>query len=91
MRAGQRLAREGKIVAKHRVTDGPFSEAKEVVGGYWIIEARDRDEAVQWATRCPLEGDSFIEVRRVYGPEDWSAEARAIVEGSESAKVFDWS
>ena len=50
---------------KHDVTDGPFTEAKEVVGGYWIIEVKDQDEAVEWASRAPLsEGD----VRR--GPPD---------------------
>jgi hypothetical protein len=75
---------------KRSVTDGPFAEAKELVGGYWIIQARDRDEAVQWATRCPLGGDSFVEVRQIYSPEDWSEDQRAIVEGSESAKALSW-
>ena len=47
------------------VTDGPFTEAKELVGGYWIIEASSQEEAVQWATRCPaLDGD-VIEVRPI--------------------------
>src|SRR5690348_4359529 len=38
---------------KPKVTDGPFAEAKEVLGGYWIIQVRSRDEAIAWATRCP--------------------------------------
>ncbi|HET8952884.1 MAG TPA: YciI family protein [Solirubrobacteraceae bacterium] len=47
------------------VTDGPFTETKELIGGYWVIEASSQEEAVQWATRCPaLDGD-MIEVRRV--------------------------
>jgi hypothetical protein len=51
--------------ARPLVTDGPFTEAKELIGGYWVIEASSQEEAVQWATRCPaLEGD-MIEVRRV--------------------------
>ena len=56
------------------VTDGPFSEAKEVVGGYWMIQVRSRDEAIQWATRCPASENEMIEVRQVFEmsefPED---------------------
>ena len=47
------------------VTDGPFTEAKELIGGYWIIEASSQEEAVQWATRCPAKDGDMIEVRRV--------------------------
>ncbi|WP_241004242.1 YciI family protein [Conexibacter sp. SYSU D00693] len=53
------------------VTDGPFTEAKEVVGGYWIIQARDLDEATDWARRCPM-GEGTIEVRQIFDPEDYS-------------------
>jgi hypothetical protein len=50
---------------KPRVTDGPFAESKELVGGYWMIQARSKEEAVEWARRAPmLEGD-IIEVRQV--------------------------
>jgi hypothetical protein len=52
------------------VTDGPFAEAKEVVGGYWLIQARDKAEAVEWAKRCPGE-NCRIEVRRVFEMEDF--------------------
>jgi hypothetical protein len=55
------------------VTDGPFTEAKEFVGGYWIIQARSREEAVEWASRAPL-GDGVIEVRRIGEPSDYSPE-----------------
>jgi hypothetical protein len=46
------------------VTDGPFTEAKELVGGYWIIQARTKEEAVEWALRAPV-GDGTIEVRQI--------------------------
>lgn len=53
MKAGQRLAREGKIVSRHRVTDGPFAEAKEVIGGYWFILAGNLEEAAELAAGNP--------------------------------------
>jgi hypothetical protein len=53
------------------VTDGPFAEAKEVVGGYWLIQASSKEEAVEWATRCPANEGDFIEVRRVFEMEDF--------------------
>ena len=53
MRRGQRLAREGKLVSKLAITDGPFSEVKEVIGGYWFIIARSLDEAAQLAAQNP--------------------------------------
>jgi hypothetical protein len=62
------------------VTDGPFAEAKEVVGGYWIIQARSKDEAVEWAKRCPGR-NCRIEVRRIFEMEDFSAEVQAAVAG----------
>jgi hypothetical protein len=49
---------------KTKVTDGPFTEAKEVVGGYWMIQVKSREEAIEWAKRCPGE-DCTIEVRQV--------------------------
>src|ERR1700749_1461343 len=52
------------------VTDGPFAEAKEVVGGFWVIEARSVDEAVEWARRCPGR-DCRVEVRRVQEMEEF--------------------
>jgi hypothetical protein len=55
------------------VTDGPFTEAKEVVGGYWLIQARSADEALEWAKRCPCQS-CRIEVRRVQEMEDFAPE-----------------
>jgi len=51
---------------KPTVTDGPFSEAKEVVGGYWMIQVKSKAEAVEWASRCPGQDNEVIEVRRVH-------------------------
>lgn len=53
MIAGQRLARDGKVVTRDRVTDGPFAEAKEVVGGYWFVRAFTLEEAAALMTQNP--------------------------------------
>jgi len=50
---------------KAQVTDGPFAEVKEVVGGYWMIQAKSKEEAIQWASRCPAGENEIIEVRQV--------------------------
>ena len=50
---------------KPTVTDGPFAETKEVVGGYWMIQVKSKEEAVQWAMRCPGGDNEVIEVRQV--------------------------
>lgn len=55
------------------VTDGPFTEAKELVGGYWIIQARSKAEAVEWASRAPV-GDGTIEVRQIAEGSDHAPE-----------------
>jgi hypothetical protein len=56
---------------KPSVTDGPFAEAKELIGGYWLIQARSKEEAVEWATRCPAQDGDVIEVRQVYELSDF--------------------
>lgn len=56
---------------KGTVTDGPFAEAKELVGGYWVIDVRTKDEAVQWASRCPMQDGAAIEVRQVFEMSDF--------------------
>jgi len=61
------------------VTDGPFSEAKEVVGGYWLIQARSKDEAVEWAKRVPGRACT-VEVRRVFEMEDFPEDVQAAAE-----------
>lgn len=66
-----------------KVTDGPFAEAKEIIGGYWIIDVKSKDEAVAWASRCPLgEGDT-IEVRQVFEMSDFPDDVQQAAELSE--------
>ncbi len=60
--AGARVSFQG---GKPKVTDGPFVEAKEVVGGYWMIQVKSREEAIEWATRCPASDNEVIEIRQV--------------------------
>src|SRR6202165_366288 len=50
---------------KPKVTDGPFTEAKEVIGGYWMIQVKSKEEAIEWASRCPASGSDVIELRQV--------------------------
>jgi hypothetical protein len=57
---------------KPSVTDGPFIEAKEVVGGYWLVEAPSKEEVVKWAQRCPAEEGDTIEIRQVFEPEGFA-------------------
>jgi hypothetical protein len=52
------------------VVDGPYAEAKELVGGYWIIQAATKEEAVEWASRAPMGDGDRIEVRRLFDMED---------------------
>jgi hypothetical protein len=56
---------------KPKVMDGPFAESKEVIGGYWMIQVKSREEAIEWAKRCPAGADDLIEIRRVHEPEDF--------------------
>lgn len=56
------------------VTDGPFTEAKELVGGYWMIQVKSRDEAIEWARRAPMLDGDIIEVRQVQELADFPPE-----------------
>lgn len=53
------------------VTDGPFSEAKELIAGFWIIQTKTRDEAIEWVKRAPVGTDTEIEIRQVFEAEDF--------------------
>ena len=61
---------------KRTVTDGPFTETKEIVAGYWIWQVRSMDEAIEWVKRCPnpMEGESDIDIRPIFEAEDFGAE-----------------
>jgi hypothetical protein len=65
---------------KPTVTDGPFTEAKEVLGGYWMIQAKSLAEAVEWASRCPASDNEVIEVRQVQEFSDFPADVKAAAE-----------
>jgi len=66
---------------KPRVTDGPFTEVKEVLGGYWMIDVKSREEAIEWATRCPAGDNETIEVRQVQEMDDFPPEVQAAAAG----------
>ena len=59
--------RDGKVA----VTDGPFVEAKEVLGGYWMLQAKSKQEVVEWMKRCPAEDGDTIEIRQVFELSDF--------------------
>jgi hypothetical protein len=63
------------------VTDGPFTESKEVIGGYWMIEVNSRDEAIAWAKRCPASNNEVIEVRQVQEMADFTPELQQAAAG----------
>jgi hypothetical protein len=77
---GLKPSAQGKRVrfagAKRTVTDGPFTETKELVAGFWLWQVGSMDEAIEWVKRCPnpMPTDSEIEIRPVFGPEDFGAE-----------------
>jgi hypothetical protein len=86
-KAGVLLAGEGlqpsskgarvKFSGKERtVIDGPFTETKELIAGFWLIQVKSKEEAIEWVKRCPnpMEGESEIEVRQVFEAEDFGDE-----------------
>ena len=72
----QKGARVAFSAGKATVTDGPFAEAKELVGGYWMIQVKSKAEAVAWAQRCPALNGDVIEVRQVQEMEDFPPDVR---------------
>ena len=64
---------------KRTVIDGPFTEAKELIAGFWLIQVRSKEEAIEWVKRCPNpmpSEEAEIEIRQVFEPEDFSPEIR---------------
>jgi hypothetical protein len=76
--AGARVSFAG---GKPLVTDGPFIEAKEVIGGYWMIDVKSREEAIAWASRCPASSNETIEIRQVHEMSDFPADVQAAAAG----------
>jgi hypothetical protein len=66
--AGARVTFAGGIP---KVTDGPFAEAREVVGGYWMLQVKSKAEAIEWARRCPASDTETIEIRQVFEASDF--------------------
>ena len=64
-------ARIGFSGGKPAITDGPFVEAKEVVGGFWMIQAKSKEEAIEWVKRCPAADGDVIEIRQVFEVSDF--------------------
>jgi hypothetical protein len=75
---GARVTFDGE---RPKVTDGPFAEAKEVLGGYWMIQVKSRDEAITWASRCPASANEIIEIRQVQEMSDFSEEVQQAASG----------
>jgi hypothetical protein len=63
------------------VTDGPFAEAKEVLGGYWMIEVASKEEAIAWAKRCPASANEVIEIRQVQEMSDFPEDVQEAAAG----------
>jgi hypothetical protein len=63
------------------VTDGPFTEAKEVLGGYWMIEVASRAEAIEWAKKCPASNNEVIEIRQVHEMTDFPPDVQKAASG----------
>ena len=68
---------------KPHVVDGPFPEAKEVLGGYWMIQVKSKAEAIEWASRCPGSENEVIEVRQVQELEDFPEDVQQAAAGFE--------
>ncbi len=66
---------------KPKVTDGPFPEAKEVIGGYWMIQVKSKEEAIEWARRCPGSGNEVIEIRQVQEMSDFPPDVQKAAAG----------
>jgi len=69
------------------VVDGPFTEAREVVGGYWLLEVASREEAIGWAKRAPMSPKETLEVRKVHDYEAWPDELKQAIEGFEDLRA----
>ena len=66
---------------KPTVTDGPFAETKEVLGGYWMIDVKSKAEAIAWASRCPARDNEVIEIRQVFEMADFPEDVQEAAAG----------
>src|SRR5919204_2254710 len=79
-------ARVSFAAGKPIVTDGPFAEAKEVLGGYWMIEVASRAEAIEWAKKCPATENEIIEIRQVQEMADFPEDVQKAAAGFSELK-----
>ena len=104
MKAGALLAAEGLQASskgarvryangKCKVTDGPFAEAKELVAGFWLIQVKSKDEAIEWVKRCPApmgeDVESEIEIRQVYEASDFPEEIFSATDAAREQELRD--
>ena len=75
---GKRVSFAG---GKPLITDGPFAESKEALGGFWIIEVASLEAAAAWAARCPAQENEVIEIRRIQEMEDFSPDVQEVAKG----------
>ena len=80
-------ARVSFVSGKPVVTDGPFTESKEVLGGYWMIEVSSRQQAIDWAKKCPASENEIIEIRQVQEMADFSEEVQQAAATFEAQSV----
>jgi hypothetical protein len=78
--AGVRISYDGPAP---KVTDGPFAEAKECIGGFWMIQVKSKEEAIEWAKRAPMSRGEIIELRGVHEMQDFPADVQAAAAGFE--------
>ena len=71
---GARVSWKG---GKPTVTDGPFTESKEIIGGYWMLQVKSKEEAIEWAKRCPATDEDRLELRQVFELSDFAADVAA--------------
>ena len=74
-------ARVSFATGKPLVTDGPFAESKEVLGGYWMIDVKSREEAIAWAKKCPASENEIIEIRQVQEMADFPEDVKQAAAG----------
>ena len=72
---------------KPTVTDGPFIETAEVLGGYWMIDVKSKAEAIAWASRCPMADNEIIEIRQVQEMSDFPPDVQKAAEGFDAMQA----
>ena len=85
---GARVSFAGR---KPVVTDGPFTEVKEVIGGYWMIDVNSREAAIEWAKKCPASNNEVIEIRQVQEMADFPPDVRQAAAGFDELQAASGS